>query len=81
MCFLFGSMDQRNLILEELNRCNSSLKFTYGLSKTSTPFLGAYLTGTFPLICTSSAQIGIKFYIAHHLILILLNAPLVTVRP
>ena len=69
--------------LEELNWCNSYLKFTYESSKTSIPFLDLKVSlpnRTFSLICSSNPQIGTSFYITHHLILIILNAPLFTVR-
>ena len=69
--------------LEELNRCNSSVKFTYESNKTSIPFLDLKVTlsnGYLSTVCISSLQIDTNFYITHHLILIILNAPLFTVR-
>ena len=71
------------LFLVELNRCNSHLKFACESSKKSIPFLDLKVTlsnGTFLLICTSNPQIGTSFYITHLLILIIVNAPLFTVR-
>ena len=76
--------EKRDSFLEELNRCNSYLKFAYESSKTSIPFLDLKVIlskGTFPLICTSNRQIDTSFYFTHHLILIILNTPLFTVRP
>ena len=70
--------------LEELNRCKPHLKFTYESSKTTIPFLDLKVclsNGDLPLFRTSNPQIDTSFYITHRLILIILNAPLFTVRP
>ena len=60
--FLFWTHGQEKLdsFLEELNRYNSYLKFTYKSSKTSIPFLilkRVYLVGTFPLHIPFAHQI------------------------
>ena len=68
----------RDSFLEELNRCNYYVKITYESSKKSIPFLD--LKVSFPLNYTSNPQIDTSFYITHRLILIILNAPLFTVR-
>ena len=70
--------EELDSFLEEFNRCNSYLKFTYESIKKILNW--AYLTGTFPLVCTSNPQIDTSFYITHRLILIILNVPLFTVR-
>ena len=84
--FFIGTHGQEKLysFLEEPNRCNSYLKFTYESRKTSIPFadLKVSLSNAvqIPQICKSNLQIDTSFYITHRLILIILNAPLFTVR-
>ena len=63
---------------EEINRCNSDVKFTYESSKKSILFLD--LKVNFPLNCTSNSHLDTSFYITYRLILFILNAPLFTVR-
>ena len=86
MCFLFGPMDKRNLIhfMKNLIDVTLILNLHKSLVKRVFHFLvlhWAYLTGIFPLIYTSNPQIDTIFYITHRFILIILNAPLFTVRP
>ena len=85
--FFIGTHGQEKLhsFLEEPNRCNSYLKFTYESRKTSIPFVDLKVSLSnavqIPQICKSNLQIDTSFYITHRLILIILNAPLFTVRP
>ena len=84
--FFIWTHEQEKLdsFLEELNRCKPHLKFTYESSKTTIPFLDLKVclsNGDLPLFRTSNPQIDTSFYITHRLILIILNAPLFTVRP
>ena len=87
-CVLYydPSMDKRNLIHFLKNLIDVTLILNLHMSQVKLVFhflilKWAYLTVTFPLICISSPQIDTNFYITHHLILIILNAPLFTVRP
>ena len=79
MFFIWAHGQQkRDSFLEELNRCNSDVKFIYESSKKSILFLD--LKVNFPLNCTSNSHLDTSFYITYRLILIILNAPLFTVR-
>ena len=79
MFFIWNYGQQmRDSFLEELDRCNYYVKFTCESSKKTTPFLDRKVS--FPLKCTSNPQIDTSFYVKNRLILIILNAPLFTVR-
>ena len=86
MSFFIWTHGQEKLdsFLEELNRYNSYLKFTYESSKTSILFLDLKVSLSYGDLSTDlhiKSTDRQQFYITHRLIFIILSAPLFTGRP